>query len=97
MVARYFPPSRKAPRALISGFLTEDGGMRNAWDSTSPVQLVGILAVWWVEQFIRFGVGIGRNDPSEIGRIPQYSRQRTVSTDVSENCWQPVAAGGLRE
>ena len=37
-----------------------------------------------MEQFIRFGVGIGLNDPSEIGRIAQYLQQGTVSKDVSE-------------
>jgi hypothetical protein len=51
----------------------------------------------YVEQFIRFGVGIGLNNPREIEKIPEYLRQHPVSLDLGENCWQPVAPGRLRE
>lgn len=51
----------------------------------------------YVEQFLRFGVGIGLNDPHEIEEIPQYLRQHPVNPDTLANCWQPAAAGRLRE
>ncbi len=51
----------------------------------------------YVEQFIRFGVGIALNEPSEIEKIPQYLEQHTAGADVLNNCWQPAAPGRLRE
>jgi hypothetical protein len=50
-----------------------------------------------VEQFIQFGVGIGLNGPGEIEKIPEYLSQNPVNVKVRENCWQPAAAGRLRE
>jgi hypothetical protein len=50
-----------------------------------------------VEQFIRFGIGIGLKDPSEIGKIPEYLTQHRPVANILENCWQPAAAGRLRE
>jgi hypothetical protein len=51
----------------------------------------------YIEQFIRFGAGIGLNHPSEIGKIPDYLRGNPVGSDVRESCWQPAEAGRLRE
>ncbi len=51
----------------------------------------------YVEQFIRFGAGIGLSHPSELQKIPEFLRQHSVSPDVAENCWQPAASGRLRE
>jgi hypothetical protein len=65
-----------------------------------PCFLCKWLEFWpygYVEQFIRFGVGIGLNDPSEIEKIPEYLRQCPVSPDVKANCWHPAAAERLRE
>jgi hypothetical protein len=65
-----------------------------------PCFLCKWLEFWpygYIEQFIRFGVGSGLNDPSEIAKIPQYLQQHTGRPDVSQNCWQPAAAGRLRQ
>jgi hypothetical protein len=51
----------------------------------------------YVEQFIRFGVGIGLENPGAIGTIPQQLREHTRRTNVVENYWQPVSSGRLRE
>jgi hypothetical protein len=65
-----------------------------------PCFLCKWLESWpygYVEQFIRFGIGIGLNDPSEIGKIPDYLQQHRPGADILENCWQPAASGRLRE
>ena len=65
-----------------------------------PCFLCTWLEFWpygYVEQFIRFGVGTGLNHPSEIKRIPEYLANNVVSEDACENCWQPAAAGRLRQ
>jgi hypothetical protein len=65
-----------------------------------PCFLCKWLECWpyeYVEQFLRFGVGIGLNDPGEIRKIPEYLQQYRVQAEVKGNCWQPVAAGRLRE
>jgi hypothetical protein len=51
----------------------------------------------YVEQFIRFGVGIGLEGPNEIKRIPEYLREHASKANAVENCWQSVAPGRLRE
>jgi hypothetical protein len=51
----------------------------------------------YVEQFIRFGVGIGMESPREIGKIPQYLREHPLPTNLREECLQPVAPSRLRE
>ena len=113
MLARILSVEQKRVTRIVSGPLTEDLLASAWFGVTVlstvavecairgvPCFLCRWLESWpyeYVEQFIRFGVGIGLNDPSEIGRIPEYLQQRTVSADMSENCWQPVAAGRLRE
>jgi len=65
-----------------------------------PCFLCKWLEFWpygYVEQFIRFGAGIGLDHPSEIEKIPEYLLRYPVRPEVSENCWQPAAAGRLRE
>jgi hypothetical protein len=51
----------------------------------------------YVEQYVRFGVGFALKHPDEIGKIPQYLQQYEASAEARENCWQPAAAGRLRE
>jgi hypothetical protein len=113
VLARILSAEQRAVTRIVSGPLTEDllaqawfgitilstVSMECAIRSI-PCFLCKWLEFWpygYVDQFIRFGVGIGLNTPSEIERIPQYLQQRTVSTDMSENYWQPVAAGRLRQ
>jgi hypothetical protein len=65
-----------------------------------PCFLCKWLECWpygYVEQYTRFGVGIGLNDPGEIARIPSYLKDHPMSADRRENWSQPVAAGRLRE
>ncbi|MFY9908679.1 MAG: hypothetical protein WCF22_15830 [Candidatus Sulfotelmatobacter sp.] len=49
----------------------------------------------YIDQFIRFGVGIGLNNPSEIMKIPQHLETYEADPGVAANCWQPAAADHL--
>jgi hypothetical protein len=51
----------------------------------------------YIDQFIRFGAGIGLNDPSEISKIPQRLEKYEADPGVSENLWQPVEAERLND
>jgi hypothetical protein len=65
-----------------------------------PCFLCKWLEYWpygYVDQFIRFEVGRGLNDQSEINRIPEYLENHTPSASVRQNCWQAAAPGCLRE
>jgi hypothetical protein len=113
MLARTLSAEQRRATHIVSGPVTEDllakawFGITILSTVAMECAIRGIpcfLCKWlefsphgYVEQFIRFGVGIGLNDPSEIGKIPEYLQQHPVSPDVSENCWQPAAAGRLRE
>jgi hypothetical protein len=113
MLARILSAEQKGVTRIVSGPLTEDLLAKAWFGITIlstvatecairgiPCFLCKWLEFWpygYIEQFIRFGVGVDLNDPSEIGKIPQYLQQRAVNTDMRENCWQPVAAGRLRE
>jgi hypothetical protein len=113
MLARILSAEQRAATVIISGPLTEDllasawFGITILSTVAVECAIRGIpcfLCTWlefwpygYVEQFIRYGVGIGLNDPSEIEKIPEYLQQRAVSAGLSENCWQPAAKGRLRE
>jgi hypothetical protein len=113
ILARILSPEQKGATRIVSGPLTEDllantwFGITILSTVAMECAIRGIpcfLCKWlefspygYVEQFTRFGVGIGLNDPSEIERIPQYLQQHPVNAEVRENCWQPAAAGRLRE
>lgn len=109
---RTLSAAQRGATQVVSGPLTEDL-LAKAWFGITILSTVAMectirgipcfLCEWlefspygYVEQFIRFGVGIGLNDPRELSRIPQYLKH-PVTTDVSGNCWQPAAAGRLRE
>jgi hypothetical protein len=65
-----------------------------------PCFLCRWLESWpyaYAEQFIRFGVGIGLNHPSEINSIPDRLPHFPIGPEVRENCWRPVNSGRLRE
>lgn len=49
----------------------------------------------YIDQFIRFGVGIGLNDPSEIAEVPQYLKKYEADRAVQANCWEPIRAERL--
>jgi len=113
VLARRLSSEQRAVTRIVSGPLTEDLLAKAWFGITIlstvafecavrgiPCFLCKWLEFWpygYVEQFIRFGVGIGLNDPSEIEKIPAYLQQNPVSPDVREDCWQPAAAGRLRE
>jgi hypothetical protein len=113
MLARILSAEQKGVTLMMSGPLTEDLLAKAWFGITIlstvamecairgiPCFLCKWLESWpygYVEQFIRYGVGIGLNDPSEIERIPQYLKENPVSADVRENCWQAAAPGRLRE
>jgi len=113
MLARMLSPRQKDVTRIVSGPLTEELLAQAWFGITIfstvatecavrgiPCFLCKWLEFWpygYVEQFIRFGVGIGLNHPSEIKRIPEYLENNLVSKDARENCWQPAAEGRLRE
>jgi hypothetical protein len=113
ILARILSAEQRGATRIISGRLTEDLLAKAWFGITIlstvamecairgiPCFLCKWLEFWpygYVEQFIRYGVGIGLNDPSEIEKIPEYLQQRAVSAGMSENCWQPAAEGRLRE
>jgi hypothetical protein len=112
-LARLLSSRQRAATRIVSGALTEDLLAKTWFGITIlstvamecavraiPCFLCKWLEFWpygYVEQFIRFGVGIGLNDPSEIEKMPQYLQQHSATENVMENCWQPAAAGRLRE
>jgi hypothetical protein len=113
ILARVLSAEQKAATSIVSGPLTEDLLAKAWFGITIlstvaiecairgiPCFLCKWLESWpygYVEQFIRFGIGIGLNDPSEIGKIPDYLQQHRPGADILENCWQPAASGRLRE
>jgi hypothetical protein len=46
----------------------------------------------YIDQFIRFGVGIALNAPGEIMNIPQYLEKYEPNPAVQANCWEPIQA-----
>jgi hypothetical protein len=113
MISRILSPAQKTVTRLISGPLTEDLLDKAWFGITIlstvafecavrgiPCFLCKWLEFWpygYVEQFIRFGVGMDLNDPAEIQRIPDLLKQYVPRAEVRENCWSPAAAGRLRE
>jgi hypothetical protein len=113
MLARILSAEQKGATRMVIGALTEDLLSKAWFGVTIlstvamecairgiPCFLCKWLETWpygYVEQFIRFGVGIGLDSPGEIEKIPQYLSEHAVGPDVRGNCWQPVAAGRLRE
>jgi hypothetical protein len=113
ILARVLSAEQKAATSIESGPLTEDLLAKAWFGITIlstvaiecairgiPCFLCKWLESWpygYVEQFIRFGIGIGLNHPSEISKIPEYLEQHRPGADILENCWQPAAAGRLRE
>jgi hypothetical protein len=49
----------------------------------------------YVDQFTRFGVGIGLNGPDEIKQIPGMLRQIKPNAATSANLWSPIAKDRL--
>jgi hypothetical protein len=112
-LARILSARQKTVTRIVTGPLTEDLLAKAWFGITIlstvaiecavrgiPCFLCKWLEFWpygYIEQFIHFGAGVGLNDPSEIERIPEYLQQHPPGADVRENCWQPVAAGRLRQ
>jgi hypothetical protein len=113
MIDRVLHGEQRTVVQLVSGPLTEDllaqawFGITILSTVAMECAIRGIpcfLCKWleagpygYVDQFIRFQVGIGLNDPGEIARIPEYLRNHSGSATVQEDCWQPAAPGRLRE
>jgi hypothetical protein len=65
-----------------------------------PCFLCKWLEFWpygYIDQYIRFGVGIGLNEPAEIAKIPEYLQNFPPRADAMANLWQPAAPERLRE
>jgi hypothetical protein len=113
VLASILSPAQKAATRIVTGPITEDllanawFGITILSTVATECAIRGIpcfLCKWleswpygYVEQFIRFGVGIGLNDPSEIQNIPEYLRRHEPSAEARDNCYQSAASGRLRE
>ncbi len=117
MVDRVLSPEQRAVAHIVAGPLTEDllantwFGITILSTAAFECAVRGIpcfLCKWlefsphgYVEQFIRFGVAAGLNDPNEIQAIPEYLRARVakpgVSNEIKNIYWQPAAPGRLRQ
>jgi hypothetical protein len=63
-----------------------------------PCFLCKWLEFWpadYIDQFVRFGVGIALNHPGEINKIPDYLESYISDPSVMENCWQPADVKGF--
>jgi hypothetical protein len=112
-LARILSAQQKTITRIVTGPLTEDLLAKAWFGITIlstvaiecavrgiPCFLCKWLEFWpygYIEQFIRFGAGVGLNDPSEIQKIPEYLQQNPPAADIRENCWLPAAASRLRE
>ncbi len=59
-----------------------------------PCFLCKWLEFWpgeYVDQYVRFGVGIELKDPGEIKNIPKCLESYAADPNVMENCWQPAS------
>jgi hypothetical protein len=113
MIEQILSGEQKQITQIVSGPLTEDllaktwFGITVLSTAAMECSVRGIpcfLCRWleflpygYVEQYIRFGIGIGLQHAGEIKQIPQVLLQYQVGHDVAANCWQPAAAGRLRE
>lgn len=113
ILARVLSAQQRSVAHIVSGPLTEDLLATAWFGITVlstvalecairgiPCFLCKWLESWpygYVEQFLRFRVGVGLNHPNEIEKIPEYLQQHPASTCAGENCWQPVDRGRLRE
>lgn len=64
-----------------------------------PCFLCAWLESWpykYVDQFVRFGVGIRLHEPGEIRQIPVILKSYKASAEVQKNCWSPIKAQRLR-
>jgi hypothetical protein len=113
IVARILSAGQKSVTKVVIGPLTEEllantwAGVTILSTVAMECAIRGIpcfLCRWlefspyeYVEQFLRFGVGIALSGPGEIKKIPEYLRQDAFGAGVRENCWQPAASNRLRE
>ncbi|MGC1371796.1 MAG: hypothetical protein WA824_06620, partial [Candidatus Sulfotelmatobacter sp.] len=49
----------------------------------------------YIDQFIRYGVGVRLNGPSEIVKLPEYLEKYEPDPAVLANCWEPIRAERL--
>jgi hypothetical protein len=113
LLDRILSPEQEKATRLVSGSLTDDLLAKTWFAitilSTVAVQCASrgipcFLCKWlecwpygYVEQYIRFGVGIGLNNPAEMARIPEYMRDHRVTAQPGDDWSHPVATGRLRE
>jgi hypothetical protein len=51
----------------------------------------------YVDQYRKFGVGIGLQAPAEIANIPERLASFRPSPEIAEACWQSITPERLRE
>jgi hypothetical protein len=113
VLVRILSPEQKKVTRIVTGPLNEDllsstwfavtilstAAMECALRGI-PCFLCKWLESWpygYVEQFIRFGVGIGLNDPVDLETIPEYLRAHPVGANAMANYWQAANPDRLRD
>lgn len=113
MLSRVLSPVEMASTRIVTGPLTEDlltlawFGITVLSTVALECTIRGIpcfLCTWlesssygYVDQFIRFDVGIAIDDTSEIEKIPDYLEHFEIDPGALEHCWRPVDPGRLRQ
>jgi hypothetical protein len=113
MLTRLLSAERRKAVQVVSGPLTEAllektwCGVTILSTVATECAIRGIpcfLCTWleshpyeYVQQYLRFGAGVGLNGPSDIARIPEYLRRGVDSQGVADNVYQPAEPGRLRE
>jgi hypothetical protein len=113
MIARILGREQREVTRIVRGPLTEDlltqawFGITILSTVAMECAIRGVpcfLCKWleagpygYVDQFVRFHVGIALNNPDEVARIPDYLRSHSRNPTVRENCWKPAEVGRLRE
>jgi hypothetical protein len=113
IVARVLRPDQQCATEIVDGPLTEEllakawFGITVLSTVATECAVRGIpcfLCRWldfvpygYLDQFIRFGVGVGLSDPQEIAQIPEYIAHRGVDAHAVENFWQPATAEQLKK
>ena len=112
IVARVLSPAQMEVTQVVAGPLTETlldatwfaVTVLSTVTTECAVRAIPCFVCKWLEysfygyidQFIRFGVAIGLNDPSEIKNVPQYLDNYAADPGAPANCLQPISTDRLR-
>jgi hypothetical protein len=113
IVSRILTPAQKSATRIVDGPLTDDlldetwFGITVLSTVATECAIRAIpcfLCKWleftfygYVDQFVRFGVGLGLDGPDEIMKIPKYLERYAADPGVADNCLQTIAPERLKQ